>query len=267
VRRAAPRPVRYARQERQLGTADALLAARDQVAGFRGELLVTVGDNPYVDAAALQRLIEHHRRVAAHCTFISALFPQTPPPYGRVIRDAAGRVQGVVEELDATPEQLAIREVNSSIYLLDNAIAFPRLARIGNSNRKGEYYLTDIIGILKQDGFAIDAVAAGDWRIAIGINNRWELQQAQAEFNRQRLRRLALEAGVTVLQPETVTVEHDVEIGADTILYPNTYLGGGTRIGRHCAIGPGVCLRGAVIGDNRRVGPGGAPADEANLDI
>lgn len=267
VRRAVDRPVRWAVQEQQLGTAHALLAAAGQVADFAGELLVTVGDNPYVTAVELRRLIEHHRRQHAHCTFISAVFPHTPPPYGRVIRDPGGRVRGVVEELDASPAQLGIREVNSSIYLLDNPVAFPRLARIGNANRKGEYYLTDIIAILQQDGYAIEAVPAADCRIAIGINTRWELQQAQADFNRERLRRLALEGGVTVLQPETVTVEHDVEIGADTTLFPNTYLGGGTRIGCRCAIGPFVYLRGAVIGDDRRLAFHGRPAGEADIDF
>jgi bifunctional UDP-N-acetylglucosamine pyrophosphorylase / glucosamine-1-phosphate N-acetyltransferase len=253
VRAAVRRPVRYAVQARQLGTAHALLAARAEVADFCGDLLVTVGDNPYVTAAELRRLTEHHRSCRSSCTFISAIFDTTPPPYGRVIRDANGVVRDVIEELDATPEQLAIREVNSSIYMFDNEAAFPRLARIGNANRKKEYYLTDIIGILRDDGFRIEAVPAADFRIAIGINTRWELQQAQADFNNERLRQLALEQGVTVLQPETVTVEYGVEIGPDTTLYPNTFLGSGTRIGRNCAIGPFVYLRGAVIGDNQRL--------------
>ena len=118
-----------------------------------------------------------------------------------------------MEEKDADPEQRQIREVNAAIYLFDNRVVFPLLARIDNRNAKKEYYLTDIIAILQRENLQVQAVQADDCDIAIGINDRWELQEAQNKFNRQIQRRLMLENGVTILQPGTVTVEHDVEIG------------------------------------------------------
>jgi bifunctional UDP-N-acetylglucosamine pyrophosphorylase/glucosamine-1-phosphate N-acetyltransferase len=253
VEAAVRRPVAYVAQEPQRGTAHALLCARELVSGHAGELLVSVGDNPYVDAEELKRLIDHHRRSQAACTFLSAVFPGPPPPYGRVLRDAAGRVTGVVEELDATDEQLQVREVNSSIYLFDNRVVFPRLERIGCHNRKQEYYLTDIIAILIADGFAVEALPARDPRISIGINTRWELQEAQRHFSQKRLIELALVRGVTVLQPESVTVEYGAEIGADTVIFPNVYIAAGTRIGRGCSIGPFAYLQGVAIPDGHSV--------------
>jgi bifunctional UDP-N-acetylglucosamine pyrophosphorylase/glucosamine-1-phosphate N-acetyltransferase len=250
---AVKRKVAYAVQREQLGTAHALLAAKEQLAGYDGELLVVVGDNPYVSADALRRLIAGHRQGRAQCTFIAAVFPGIVPPYGRVIRDEQGEVRAVVEEKDASPEQRQIREVNASLYLFDNRVVFPFLDGIGNRNAKKEFYLTDIIAILRRENLKVQAVRADDCAIAIGINNRWELQEAQNKFNRQIQRRLMLENGVTILQPDTVTVEHDVEIGPDTVIYPCTYLAAGTRIGKNCVIGPFVYLKNARVKDGEKV--------------
>jgi bifunctional UDP-N-acetylglucosamine pyrophosphorylase/glucosamine-1-phosphate N-acetyltransferase len=253
VRQAVKRNVRFAIQEQQLGTAHALLSAADFIKDFDGELLVTVGDNPYIIASEIQKLMAYHRKNSSACTFISAIFPHTPPPYGRVIRDAGGRVMNVVEEIDATPEELAIREVNSSIYIFDNKTVFPLLYKIDDNNAKKEYYLTDIIKILQDIDEPIFATPAEDYVISIGINNRWELQEAQARFNEQNLQRLALEEGVTILQPDTVTVELDVTVGQDTVIYPNTYIADGASIGGDCRIGPFAYLSGVSIADGETV--------------
>jgi bifunctional UDP-N-acetylglucosamine pyrophosphorylase/glucosamine-1-phosphate N-acetyltransferase len=250
---AVKRDVAYAFQQEQLGTAHALLAAQEYFAGHEGELLVVVGDNPYITAGALQKLIASHRQGRAQCTFISAVFPESPPPYGRVIRDERGEVRGIVEEKDATPEQRQIREMNAAIYLFDNRVVFPFLARIDNRNVKKEYYLTDIIAILQRENFKVQAVRADDCDIAIGINNRQDLQAAHDKFNRQIQQQLMLEDGVTILQPETVTIEHDVEIGLDTVIFPCTYLAAGTRIGKNCAIGPFVYLKNVHINDDEKI--------------
>jgi bifunctional UDP-N-acetylglucosamine pyrophosphorylase/glucosamine-1-phosphate N-acetyltransferase len=238
----------YARQHEPLGTAHALLSASAQVAGHEGGLLVLVGDNPYVTAAELRRLIDNHRQHQASCTFISAVFAGDIPPFGRIVRDGQARVERIVEEKDASPEERRIREVNASIYLFDNPVVFPLLSSIGNGNAKKEYYLTDIIAILRRRGLGVEAVQAGDSDIAIGINDRHDLQLAQAKFNRRHQQQL-LENGVTILQPETVTIEHDVQVGRDSVIYPCTYLGAGTRIGCHCSIGPFACLMNARVPD------------------
>jgi bifunctional UDP-N-acetylglucosamine pyrophosphorylase / glucosamine-1-phosphate N-acetyltransferase len=255
VKCAVKRDVRYAIQHRQLGTGDALLSAREFMKDFKGNLLVTVGDNPYITSAELKKLFDCHKQTGAQCTFISAIFPFAPPPYGRIIRGPNNEVLGVVEEIDATQEQLEIREVNSSIYLFDNEITFPLLSMIDNKNAKGEYYLTDIIALLKDRNHRVEAIHADDYYISIGINNRWELQEAQEKFNEAHLKFLAVEKGVTILQPGTVTVECDVEIGKDTVIYPSTYLASGTVIGSNCRIGPFVYLKDVKIEDNSIVPP------------
>jgi bifunctional UDP-N-acetylglucosamine pyrophosphorylase/glucosamine-1-phosphate N-acetyltransferase len=243
----------FALQKEQLGTAHALLSASALLAGHSGDLLVLVGDNPYISTVELQKLIAVHRRDRAQCTFISAVFPHHPPPYGRVIRDGQGRVSGIVEEKDASPEQRQIREVNASIYLFANRVVFPLLAGIGNDNAKKEYYLTDIIAILRRENMKVEAVQADDCDIAIGINDRRDLQAAQKKFNSLIQDRLMLEGGVTILQAETVTIEHDVEIGRDTVIFPCTYLAAGTRIGKNCSIGPFAYLKNALVGDGEKV--------------
>jgi len=253
IKAVVTRDVQYALQKEQLGTAHALLSAKEYIQNFTGDLLVTVGDNPYITAEELNKLITRHREIQSQCTFISAVFPFKPPPYGRVLRSEKQEVTGVVEEIDATPGQLKIREVNSSIYLFDNSVVFPLLFKIGNNNSRGEYYLTDIIKLLKERSQSIEAVKADDYFISIGINTRWELQEAQKKFNESRMKQLALDAGVTILQPGSVTIEDDVEIGKDTVIYPSTYIAAGTRIGRNCQIGPFVYLKRVEIKDNETI--------------
>ena len=253
IENAISRDVQYARQKEQLGTAHALLSAADHIKDFKGECLVTVGDNPYVTADELRRLIDHHREKRAQCTFISAVFPHRPPPYGRVIRHDDGTVAGVVEEIDADEQQLTIQEVNASIYMFDNAVVFPLLSKIDNRNAKKEYYLTDIIKLLKERDYVVNAVRAEDYHISIGINNRWELQEAQHRLNRANLKKWAIEKGVTVLQPDTVTIEYGVEIGQDTIIFPSTYIARGTQIGKNCRIGPFSYLKNTFVADGQTV--------------
>jgi bifunctional UDP-N-acetylglucosamine pyrophosphorylase/glucosamine-1-phosphate N-acetyltransferase len=250
---AVKRDVAYAVQREQLGTAHALLAAGEHVAEHDGELLVVVGDNPFITTNALQKLIASHGQGQAQCTLISAIFPGNPPPYGRVIRDKQNAVLGIVEEKDASPGERQIREVNAAIYLFDNQVVFPLLTKIENRNAKKEYYLTDIIAILKRQKFKVQAVQADDCDIAIGINNRKDLQVAQEKFNAQTQLRLMLENGVTILQPGTVTIEHDVEVGLDTVIFPCTYLAAGTRIGKNCSIGPFTYLKNICIPDGEKV--------------
>jgi bifunctional UDP-N-acetylglucosamine pyrophosphorylase/glucosamine-1-phosphate N-acetyltransferase len=247
------RKVTYAVQKEQLGTAHALLAADEFFKDHDGDLLVTVGDNPYITAPELKKLIQTHQENRYACTFISAVFPDTPPPYGRVIRDESGSVTDVVEEIDASKDQLKLREVNSSIYMFSCPVTTPLLYKIDNRNRKNEYYLTDIIKLLNKGGEPIGASIADDFRISIGINHKWELQEAQSAFNREKQKYMALHQGVTFLQPETITVEQDVEIGQDTVIYPSTYIGRGTRIGKDCRIGPFAYLRNVEISDGESV--------------
>ena len=253
VKRVLDRPVQLAVQDPPLGTAHALLSAMGLLEGFCGDLLVTVGDNPYIQAEDFRGLLREHQAVPAACTLLSAVFPGTPPPYGRVLRDSLGDVSAIVEELDATVEERAIREVNASVYLFDASLVLSRIHRIGNDNKKGEYYLTDIVSILRQDSLRIRALSARDHRVSIGVNTKWELAEATRHLNRLNMKRLAEEQGVLFLQPDSTTVEMDVFIGEDSIVYPCTILAGGVQIGKRCRIGPFVALTGGRVGDDQTV--------------
>ena len=251
---AVKRKVAYAVQQEQLGTAHALLAAQEYIARHDGELLVVVGDNPYITADALQKLIASHRQGRAQCTFISAVFPGSPPPYGRVIRDEQGEVRGVVEEKDASPEQRQIREVNASIYLFDNRVVFPLLAQDRQPQCQKRvlshrYHCHPAAGKFHRCKRSRPMIALSP----SASTTAGSCRQRMNKFNRQIQQRLMLENGVTILQPETVTIEHDVEIGLDTIIYPCTYLAAGTRIGKNCVIGPFVYLKNVRVNDGEKV--------------
>jgi len=261
VKRVVRRPVRYAVQDPPLGTAHALKSAIPFLAGFKGDLLVMVGDNPYIQSHDLLGLFAEHQEKPAACTLLSAVFPEVPPPYGRIIRSESGDVCKIVEELDASIEERAIFEVNASIYLFDFPALESRIDRIGNANKKGEFYLTDIVSILKEDSLRVRALPAQDCRVSIGINTKWELSEAIAYLNRVNMKRLAEEKGVLFLQPESTMVDMDVSIGSETIIYPCTILTEGVTIGERCHIGPFVLLRGGSVGDGEVVlgnasGPG-----------
>ena len=250
VKKVMDNRVCFAIQEEPLGTAHALLSARNQLKNFQGNLIVAVGDNPHFSDSDIRKLIDHHRSEKVHCTLLSAVFPHDPPPYGRILRDRRDMVIGVVEEMDASPAQLKIKEVNSSVYMFDFQRVFPLLSEINNHNRKKEYYLTDIVGILVQKGLKVSALVAEHNWTSIGINTRWELQLAQKRLNQRNQMKLALEKGVTILQSETVTIEFGVEIGRDTTIFPFTYIARGTTIGKNCQIGPFALLSNATIPDN-----------------
>ncbi len=253
VKAVVDRPVRFVVQDPPLGTAHALKSALPLLEGFAGDLLVSVGDNPYIQSDDFSDLLEEHRANRAACTLLSAVFPGNPPPYGRVIRTPRGDVQKIVEELDATPEERMVREVNASVYLFNCPSLASGIHRIGNDNKKGEYYLTDIIAILNQDGLRVRAVPARDWRVAIGVNTKWDLSEAIRYLSQANMKRLAEENGVLFLQPESTIVDMDVCIGADTVIYPGSVLTGGVRIGANCRIGPFVHLNGGVVADGQVV--------------
>jgi bifunctional N-acetylglucosamine-1-phosphate-uridyltransferase/glucosamine-1-phosphate-acetyltransferase GlmU-like protein len=176
--------VEYVLQAEPKGTGHALVQARERLEALGPDLdlVVTVGDNPYITADILRDLIDAHRERRAEATIVTASFDE-PPPYGRVVRDAGGRVLGVVEELDATPGQKLIKEVHVSIYAFRAAVVLPLLDEIRNDNAKGEYYLPDIIGILAGRGYRVETVPCDDPRITLGINTPEELEEAERYFS------------------------------------------------------------------------------------
>lgn len=251
VRTALGDRVAYALQEPQLGTGHALLQAEDAVNAQSADVvLVTYGDMPLVEAPALRALVDTFARTGGPLV-MAATVVDDPRGFGRVLRDAGGAVQAIVEEAQATPEQKRIRELNVGIYVIDAAWLWPRLRRLPLSP-KGEYYLTDLVGLATAEGTPVHAVTLDDPEQFIGINTRVHLAEAEVVL-RRRINRRHMEAGVTLLDPAATYIEPGVVIGPDTVVLPGTLLRGATRIGARCIIGPHTLVQDTTVGDDCRI--------------
>jgi bifunctional UDP-N-acetylglucosamine pyrophosphorylase / glucosamine-1-phosphate N-acetyltransferase len=236
--------IQVAVQQEQRGTGDAVRAGLDALpVGFGGTVLVTYGDVPMLDTGTLRGLLDaHHGGV----TLLAAHLPD-PTGYGRVLRDGSGGVVGVVEQRDATAEQLAITEVNSGVYAFEAKFLADALARLTPQNSQGELYLTDVIGIAHADGMIVGTVGTTDPWLVTGVNDRAQLAEVGAELNR-RLVRAAMLAGVTVVDPATTWLDVDVTLGTDVLIEPGVQLRGRCVIGDGAVIGPDTTLTDVVVG-------------------
>lgn len=246
VRATAGDRADFALQEQQLGTAHALAVTRPLLEGRTDLVLLATADMPLLTADTFARLIAEQKANDGPVTMLS-LIAEDPHGFGRVVRGPGGEVLAIVEEAQATPEQLAIRELNASVYCFRADWLWPALERVEKSP-KGEYYLTDLVGIAVGDGYTVRALVAEDPQEAIGINTRAYLAEAE-EIMRNRINQRWMDAGVSLVDPRTTYIEPDVTIGKDTIIYPNTHLRGETRVGSDCRIGPNAVLNGALVGD------------------
>jgi bifunctional UDP-N-acetylglucosamine pyrophosphorylase/glucosamine-1-phosphate N-acetyltransferase len=235
------------------GTGDALAAARTALEGVEGDLFVLSGDAPALSPGLLRDLLELHRREEAAATILS-FRPADPREYGRVIRDDQGTVQEIVEAGDATPEQLAVDEVNSAIYVFAADRIWPALDRIDTANTQGELYLTDAVRHLVENGERVAAHVAPDPAEAEGVNTRAELAEAAAVL-RDRINEAHMLAGVTIVDPRTTWIEADVELEPDATIHPFTVLSGHTKVGAGAVVGPHAVAVDAVIGPEAAVGP------------
>ncbi len=245
VRAAMGDRARYAVQEPQLGTGHAVRQARDLLSGQADAVLVTYADMPLLTARSLARLINTHAASGAALTLLTVV-AQDPRGFGRIVRGADGRVVAIVEEADCTPEQLAIRELNTGVYCFDAEWLWANLPTLPLS-RKGEYYLTDTVALAVAQGRLVNDLCAVDESELLGINTRVHLAEAERVL-RARINRHWMEAGVTLMDPATTYIDADVTIGQDTTVLPNTYLLGRTEIGAHCRIGPGTIIEDCRIG-------------------
>jgi bifunctional UDP-N-acetylglucosamine pyrophosphorylase/glucosamine-1-phosphate N-acetyltransferase len=245
--------VAVAVQEEPLGTGDALASARTALDGVDGDLLVLSGDTPRLSAGLLRQLLEAHRREGAAATIL-AFRPADPRAYGRIIRGDDGAVQAIVEAGDATPDQLAVGEVNSAIYVFDADRLWPALDQLDRNNRQGELYLTDAVRHLVENGDHVAAYVAPDPTEAEGVNTRAELAEAAAAL-RDRINEQHMLAGVTIVDPKTTWIEADVEIEAEATIHPFTVLNGKTKIAAGAVVGPHAVVVDATIGPEATVGP------------
>src|SRR3990172_7493791 len=256
VRQAMGESAQLILQEPQLGTGNALMQAEDLLQGKSVTLLVIAADMPLLTRATLERLVQAHAALTGKgektpaITLLAALSDDARG-FGRLIRNADGEVQAVVEEAQATPEQLRLRELNTSVYCFTAPWLWSALHRIPLSP-KGEYYLTDLVAVAVADGLAVQAVVVEDSGEAIGINTRVHLAEAEAIL-RHRINQTWMLAGVTLIDPNTTYIEPGVEVGQDTIIWPNTHLQGATKIGEACNLGPNSLIRDTRIGDRCKV--------------
>lgn len=234
-------------QAEQLGTGHALQQAGPFLRDFRGDILVLCGDTPLITPETLARLAGEHTATGAAATVLTAVMDD-PRGYGRVLREVSGRVARIVEEKDATPEEKLTREINTGVYCFKAEGLFAELANIKPVNAQGEYYLTDIIGLLVAKGLFVGAIKSADPGEVAGINDRLQLARVERVMREAVLKDLML-SGVTVFDPASTFVDKGVKIGPDTVVYPFTLIGGNTVVGDCCVIGPGVQLLNARLGD------------------
>jgi bifunctional UDP-N-acetylglucosamine pyrophosphorylase/glucosamine-1-phosphate N-acetyltransferase len=242
----------FVEQHVQRGTGDAagiaMTAFPEDDALDDGDVVVLPGDTPLLRATTLGRLVEAHRETDAAATLLSARLAD-PTGYGRVVRGRDDQVVRVVEESDSTPSELAIDEVNTSIYCFKRSVLAPALRRLSPDNVQGEYYLTDVVEVLHDAGYLVSAVEADDPGEITGVNDRVQLAAAEAEL-RRRTNDAWMRQGVTMLDPDRTYVDATVELHADVTLFPDTMLHGRTVVGAGARIGPSVRLVDCMVGRN-----------------
>jgi len=235
----------WVRQEKQSGTANAVLCCKEHLKDFDGQTLVLCGDGPLIRARTLKTLIERHQAGHSAATLATAILDD-PTGYGRIIRDAYGNIQGIVEDSDCTPAQLAIKEINPSYYLFNNNILFEALEKVEPDNVKNEYYLTDAVSGIISTGHKVMAVTAVQPDEAIGINSRAQLSAA-SKIMQRRIQRRLMDDGVTIVDPDNTWIDARAQIGQDTVVEPFTYIHGEVNIGQNCRIGPFAHLRHGTV--------------------
>ncbi|MDD6786341.1 MAG: NTP transferase domain-containing protein [Eggerthellales bacterium] len=227
-------------QEQQLGTANAVAVCKKALEGFEGSLLVLTGDSPLVTADTLSALIRTREENQA-AVVVLTMVVDDPFGYGRIVRDANGNVERIVEQKDATPEQQAITECNSGFYCFDAQALFEALEQVKSNNSQGEYYLTDVLEIARNAGRPVLAQVVDDPTECLGVNTRVQLAAAGKKMQ-QRINTAHMLAGVTMIDPDQVWIGPDVTIGMDTVIYPDVTLSGACAIGQDCVLGPDVHL-------------------------
>ena len=243
--------LKFAVQERQLGTGDAAKAAARALEGFSGDVLITCADTPLVTAETLQGLLDCHHANEAAGTVLTAIFDD-PTGYGRIVRGDKGLVLAITEQKDASEQVRAIREINAGIYVFDAEALFAALERLRPDNEQAEYYLTDVIGLLVSDGRRVAALAAPSAEEVVGINNRVQLSEAE-RIARGRIRTRVMLDGTTLMDPATTLIDAEVTIGRDTVIWPGATLLGNTQIGDECEIGPNVFIRDSRIANGAKI--------------
>ncbi|MBF7104808.1 bifunctional UDP-N-acetylglucosamine diphosphorylase/glucosamine-1-phosphate N-acetyltransferase GlmU [Pediococcus pentosaceus] len=237
----------YAIQEQQLGTGHAVLQAEKILGDKDGMTMIVSGDTPLFTAKTFENLFEYHRQKGAAATILTAR-TENPFSYGRIVRNEVGVVSKIVEQKDATTEEAEIKEINTGVYCFDNQKLFAALHQVKNDNAQGEYYLPDVIGIMKDAGEIVAAYEMADFSESMGVNDRLALSKATKVMQR-RINEEHMVNGVTIIDPENTYIDYGVEIGPDTIIEPGVQIQGNTKIGSSSVIGAHSKIVDSTIGD------------------
>ncbi|MFA6383807.1 MAG: NTP transferase domain-containing protein [Candidatus Omnitrophota bacterium] len=236
-------------QKRVIGTADAVKQAMPLLRGFNGTVIILYGDTPLLKKETIESLIKRHTESKAAATILTAIMDE-PFGYGRILRDEYSSICGIQEEKDCDGYQKEIQEINTGIICFDKRQLEASLKKVRPNNKKKEYYLTDCIKILRDQGALIEGVVVKDPHEALGVNSRVELAQANAAV-RKTINESFMKAGVTIVDPDTTLISHGTSIGADTTIYPFTVIDNFVTIGTQCKVGPFAHIRkGAKIRKN-----------------
>ena len=245
--------VKYAFQEDMMGTGHAVLMAKEYLKGKKGKVLVLNGDVPLIRPETLNKLIEKSIENKEYATLLTAIY-DNPKGYGRIIRDEGGNVLAIVEEKDTTDEQKEIKEINAGIYCFDIEELLSALEEIKPNNAQGEYYITDVIGIMNKKGLKTGAVVVEDNTEILGINDRIQLEML-TKVLQMRINTEHMKKGVTIEDVNTTYIYDDVKIGMDTVIHPNTTIKSDVEIGEDCEIGPNAYIReGCKLANNVKIG-------------
>ncbi|MBM7650304.1 bifunctional UDP-N-acetylglucosamine pyrophosphorylase/glucosamine-1-phosphate N-acetyltransferase [Bacillus ectoiniformans] len=237
----------FALQEEQLGTAHAVMQAEDILGQEEGCTLVVCGDTPLIKPETMEALVAYHLEQKAKATILTGA-TESPDGYGRIIRSEQGTVERIVEHKDASEEERKVKEINTGTYCFDNRMLFDTLKKVSNNNVQGEYYLPDVIEILKSAGETVAAYQTNDFDETLGVNDRVALSQAEKTM-RARINEKHMRGGVTIINPENTYIGPDVIIGSDTVLFPGTVISGKTEIGSDCEIGPNSEIKDSKVGE------------------
>ncbi|MDD3130054.1 MAG: sugar phosphate nucleotidyltransferase, partial [Candidatus Izemoplasmatales bacterium] len=240
--------VSYAVQEEQLGTGHAVLSAKDLLTDDEGYTIILPGDMPLIDHDVIKKAINEHLEFRHDLTVVSTFFDD-PHGYGRIIRDDNNYLHSIVEENDATKEERQIKEINTGIYIINNKFLVPSLLKIKNSNVKKEYYLTDIVKIMKNEDYLVGTYVLEKAYKAMGVNDLYALSKAESIL-RHDINKALMRSGVAMINPDSITIGQNVIIEENVVIHPNTYITGNSYIERGAQLGPNTEIHNSRIGEN-----------------